>query len=260
MLLAYDSRLRNRDRQRSSTENWLTKAYLLLGDYQKVIEVAEKYPFPSIMDMTAQNHLFALAKLQQYDALTPTIEKYNKMGVYGRGMQKLPPFRLYNTLCNYLKILGQKDLQKQYAQQLMELVQNEKKEENYLLEMADAAIYLEDWEKAMGYLEQYQSQVDISGDFEVLSKLGVVYVQLRETKKVNELLAAFDTPKGEKKHRLYGKARILAALGKKEAALEALQTAFQLGRGFAWDNYHLDSFLTPLSDYPPFVKFVKPKG
>lgn len=260
VLLAYDNRLRNRDRQRSSTENWLTKAYLLLGDYPKVIEVTEKYPLSTIMDMTAQNHLFALAKLQQYDAITPTIEKYNKMGVYGQGMQKQPIFHLYNPLCNYLKILGQKDLQKQYAQQLMVLVQNEQQYPHRLLDLADAAIFLEEWEKAMSYLEQYQSQLDVLGDFEVLSKLGVVYVQLRETEKINEILNAFNSSIGEKKHQLYGKARILAALGKKESAMEALKAAFQLGRGFAWDNYHLDSFLMPLFDFPPFVEFVKPKG
>ncbi len=260
VLLAYDNRLRNMDRLGSATENWLTKAYLLLGDYPKVITVAKNYPFPTIKDITAQNHLFALAKLQQYDALIPAIEKYNKMGVYGRGMQKLPPFRLYNTLCNYLKILGQKDLQKQYAQQLVALLQNEKQHQNYFLEMADAAIYLEDWEKAMDYLKQYQSQVDISSDCEVLSKIGVVYVHLGEPEKVKQILAAIDSSKWEKKHQFYGKARILAALGKKEAALTVLETAFQLGRGFAWDNYHFDSFLKPLFDYPPFVEFVKPKG
>ena len=260
VLLAYDVRYRNMDDLRSSRENWLTTAYILLGDYGAVIKIMENYSFPTFTRITLQNHLFALAKLEQHDALIPVIEKYHKMGVYNQG-KKLSAAYLYNALCNILKLLGQQDLLLEHAQTLMNIAQKDTSNTNRLLNMADAAIYLEDWSQAQAFLEAYQNQVDISGNFDVLSKIGVVYVKLGQTEKVNQILTAFNTTKGFKKDNLYYKARIQATLGDKSAAMESLEEAFQLGRGFAIDyNYHFDSFLLPLFDYPPFMEFVKPKG
>jgi hypothetical protein len=58
----------------------------------------------------------------------------------------------------------------------------------------------------------------------------------------------------------YQRARILAALGDRDGAVDALRAAFRQGRPWPSGAMHFDSAYESLRDYPPFIELVKPKG
>lgn len=54
---------------------------------------------------------------------------------------------------------------------------------------------------------------------------------------------------------------IASLLGEKEKAVKLLQESVNQGGVFGpWGRYHPNFSLEPLSDYPPFKEFIKPKG
>lgn len=58
----------------------------------------------------------------------------------------------------------------------------------------------------------------------------------------------------------YERARILAALGDREGAVDALQAGFRQGRPWPALGLHLDIAFEGLRDYPPYIELMRSKG
>jgi tetratricopeptide (TPR) repeat protein len=80
-----------------------------------------------------------------------------------------------------------------------------------------------------------------------------------EAQKIASALAKVDRPFLRGEHH-FQRARILAALGDHEGAVNALQAAFRQGRPWPSGALHADRAFDSLRDYLPFVELVKPKG
>jgi hypothetical protein len=80
-----------------------------------------------------------------------------------------------------------------------------------------------------------------------------------EARKIADALAKLDRPFLRGAHQ-YQCARILAELGDREAAMQALQAAY--AHGYAWNGteVHLDFAFDSLRNYLPFQELIKPKG
>ncbi|MBL7961242.1 adenylate/guanylate cyclase domain-containing protein [bacterium] len=97
--------------------------------------------------------------------------------------------------------------------------------------------------------------------WESMSRLGCAYARLGKYEKVRSIISKINSNKdpyvhGEDKYAL---AKIYAALGEKEQAIQMLAQAFARGFGMAFNRYAEDSDFIPLHGYGPYEEFVKPR-
>ena len=114
------------------------------------------------------------------------------------------------------------------------------------------------YEEALPIYREWATK-DQKGNFEWWSKVGVIYANLGDMEKaenvITELLST-DKPTKNGSYK-YAIARIYAALDEKALATEYLKQAFIEGFYFRIRRYYHDPLLRPLHGYPDYDTFVK---
>jgi tetratricopeptide (TPR) repeat protein len=153
-------------------------------------------------------------------------------------------------------LIGNKKLSKEYATAAVEMVKDYP--DSLKKDFADAYYYSGNYEAALPLYQLVQSNT--GNKWITLSRIGSSYAKIGNIEAangvINELLNL--------KHRMvqgrkyYGVARIYAALGDSERAMENVTKAFRYGKGVSFFSYDLDPDLKILHDHPDFQQFLNP--
>jgi tetratricopeptide (TPR) repeat protein len=164
----------------------------------------------------------------------------------------------------YAGIFGQKEMQLQWAQRAVDRINNRPESVSLALNrLAEGYYYLDDFDQALQYYRQIMVQQDST--WSNLQRLGCIYAKMGQQEEAMNVVKVFQAwdledqyDRGENK---YAQARVYAALGEREKALELMRQAFKEGVGFNNNStFEMDYEFIPLQGYPSFEEFVKPKG
>ncbi len=266
LLEGFDTQFRDFEVEYAAREGWLSLAYSLLGKYDKVIEIAENYSFPKMLNGLAFNHLKALLELNRIDEIWPVYEQYMDRGIYdGQGEPAWDGY-LLTRLSDVFYIEDKKELLNESVNRLKKLTMENKEDSFYNQNMGRLAFYQGDYEQAVSFWEK-QTPTSNASKLYLPSVIGVGLAlngNLEAAEKQLSFLVNYPlSPQDERmeRRRIYYKGVLLLALGRKEEAISALKMANEkrlsitVGR-----RYKNDIFLKPLMKHPEFIELMRPKG
>ena len=264
-LYKIDQRFRNFDQEYSLVELRIAQAYFMLGNYEKVVEVAENYPFPKMIVTIAEMHLRALIRMDSTSTIKELIDQYNKKGIYNfRGVSREVDDLLW-SVCFEAFILDKNDLLIPYVAELKEYTVANLDSNQYNVNMGLVAYLVGNYEEALSFWMLENRNEDSPWPYLYHAfRMGTVNAKLGYLEKAEiELtkISNFENSNVTKEFKLYQEARVLAALERKSEAILALKKTTEIGWNFhPRNNMNYDIFLKPLFDDPEFQELVKPKG
>lgn len=277
-LRGYDHRLIHRDNVaigwRAALE---AAAHYKVGNYQEVLKLEENYPFPKMSVILAAMNLQSLIKMDSLDRLDRTFTKYLNEGIYGpTGIEDLPDHRLV-LICNELLNTGKEDYLKKYANELETwLAQNEvARYDHKIPDVFNNRPFRK--KEVEGYIDFYRRNYEGARQFwasenipksnwpdliERHSRLGVCFAlegSEEQARKHISMIDAMDPVPNPyfESNKAYYKARIYAALGEKDKAVQEIHRSFN--EGLVLLRPHIlknDPFLKSLHGFPPFEEVV----
>lgn len=231
-----------------------TESYYMLGDYTKVISMTEPIMDQVIDANIAVNHLRALVKLYQMEAVDQALEKYKTMdlewfGVYNQNL-------LYWAICQELYLSDKKTSLRSYAQRMLAYAEIHPDNITYEQDMYTSYLFLDQLDSAIVYAGRWSDKWN--GYYE--PDLIALKSQAGNTAAGDKYLGSVKPPsKYDIGYSEYNQAKVLTALGKKEEAIAALKKSNELGQWFSWYTFQNDIFLKDLLEEDTFKEFVKVK-
>ena len=255
VLNSMDTKLRDMNIEASTRELWLAISYYLLGNYEKVLDVIDSYPFNSIQGSYANVYLGALIHLEQFDKITRTKAEFLTRDCFSNRGKKVNNGDLLPNICNDLHLVGQDSLARVFGQQLAQWAT----ENNNTWLLALGQYYQGDYSEAINtvdkidnpFIEQraYKGMWHAKiGDQENARKQIDIIKQLEENRQI--------TP-GRKNYHI---AVILTALKEYDDALDFLVQAPNQCYPFFGGIYQMDHRLVALHDDQRYQDLVRPKS
>ncbi len=266
LLEGFDSLFRDFEGDYSWREARLSQAYLMLGQYDKIIEIAESYPFPKMLHVLAKNHLLALVEMDSIDKVWQVYEQYMDRGIYnGQGEPAWDGF-LLTRLCDAFYIKDKKELLNESVNRLKKLTMENKKDSFYNQNMGRIAFYQGDYEQAISFWEKQELTSTLSKLY-LHSVIGVGHALIGNVEAAERQLSILDEYASSQQNKriearsLYHQGKILAALGKTAEAIQSVKMGYEKSNILIMGNrYKNDIFLKPLFGEPAFEELMKPKG
>ena len=131
LLEGFDTQFLGLEGDYSWSEPRLSQAYLLLGQYDKIIELAENYHFPKMVNILAVNHLKALLAMNRIDEIWPIYEQYIDRGIYNGQGEPVWNGYLLTSLSDAFYIKDKKELLKEAASRLKKMTMDNKEDSFY---------------------------------------------------------------------------------------------------------------------------------
>lgn len=243
-----------------------------LGNYNRVLQLANEYDFPKIPDALAVLHCHTLIKMGKMEDFETSITRYEEIGLLTVSGQATPLSQFLPLVCDELLISEKVAALQSYAEKLKYQAEANPEDSEYHHNLGYAYFFLgdlpnaiENWELEQPYPDKIPGWMRFPRIIEHLSRLGYCYAQIgQEEKAQKQLKAIFAYDNGHSELpgiQYYYQARILAALGQTQEAISSLRKAFENGfflfRPSAYGN---DPFLKPLMEETEFIELIRPKG
>ncbi len=238
---------------------------LQLGNFEEVDRIASQYDYAKIPDATAAMHLKALVHLDSFDRLDRFFHFYQSEKVYNTSGRPTPFYTIHAMLCDELLIVGNQDILQQYVGMMEQQLPADPFHPSYFdikgfvhfhsgryLEAAQA------WEKHQIRKEDWPGWLWQTLEYDRLSKIGHCYAKIGMQEQADLYRERLiQTTSGLDQY--YG-ARILAAGGQLDEAIQSLRRALQEGFHFYGPvRFTFDPFLMPLYQQAEFQELVKPR-
>ena len=245
----------------------LAKGYFMTGQYSKVMEVVKDYTYPKMYRGLAREHLKALIQLGKFKELNHQLETYQKSGIFRENGKPTAMDFLFRAICNELVLVNAEIQLEQYVQKYkLWIGQTEKRIKNFR-NQAYAAFYHHNFDGAIFFLEKaIQEEKSPRHLIELNMLLGVSFARLGKFEKAKNQIKEINLIENPPpRHdvfgaKFYNQARIEAAIGEKEKAMESLKKALEANAEFWSYKFKEDSLLNSLIGFPLFDELVKPKG
>jgi tetratricopeptide (TPR) repeat protein len=253
------------------------RTHHMLGQYDEELDVlrAGRREFPDDLRLV-DGHLRALAALGRIDELNALLDTLLALPVerVPGGVRSIDARAQVGA--DALRAHGHVDAGRQVAQRLLDWLEARPPGEAlqlrlgsyYRYALAECLYRLERWEEARAVYEELLAENPASGlGLRSLGRLGAIAARLGDTARaraISEQLA--EKPGGQPVRRAY----IAALLGEQAEAVrllrEGLNAGLDRGRwpqgsmGYYTELRHRDMDLEPLRGYPPFERFMRPRG
>jgi tRNA A-37 threonylcarbamoyl transferase component Bud32/tetratricopeptide (TPR) repeat protein len=226
----------------------------MLGEYEQELQIATRLGTSAPESGTAL--IRSLAALGRADQIPEAIER---MQIATPRTSSIPTAQLLKQAAEELRAHGHVDLARTMARQALELLSALDAPVARTVQMrqlrGEVLVLLERWRESSRVFAQLASEKP--GNPSVLSGLGVALARLGDRAAANEAsnrLAQLQRPYLYGAH-TYGRARIAAALGQSDRAIELLQQAFAEGQVIIWQA-HVDPAFETLRHHPPFERLT----
>ena len=265
LLEGFDQRFRDMETEWSWREARHAEAYFRLKQYDRVIQLAENYPFKKIFSSVAGLHLRALIKVGKIEQMKHEFQQYVRKGVINFGGTPASKYELLEPIC--LEVLLNNDTVQlgSYVEMFGQMNKADVPEGDYFYFKGLAAFCRGDMKESLRHWRQEKRNPNSSYRFiDHLSRLGFLHAKFENTvlaHQIIEKLANVPVHNVFRGFNIYGQARIFMALNQKNKALQTLQHAIENGMAFLpYGIWESDIFLMPLFDDPSFQEMVRPKG
>lgn len=224
-----------------------------LGRFDEVITEIESLPVMERMKYL-NTFVFNYIMTEQPEKVYSIISQMENTGVSGNQINQT-----YMYTSNCYKYKGDSAEQYSWAQKGLDKIIVSSKEgntNNWLLSWA----YFNSWDFENALII-YEDMLNKNRNYSVLQMAGLCYAEIGMLEEAQMVIAKLDTVQNDLwSEEKYFIARIYTTLNEKEKAVDYLHKAFDGNYGFGNNRYDLDPFLRPLSGYPPYEEFIKPKG
>ena len=245
----------------------LAKAYFMTGQYSKVLDVVKNYTYPKMYRGLAREHLKTLIQLEKFEELNQQLEGYQQSGIFRENGKATEMDFLFRAICNEMVLVNDKIQLERYVEKYKWwLGQSEKWIEDFS-NQAYAAFYHHNYEGAIFFLEKAIGQEHSPRHLiELNMLLGVSFVRLGQYEKaeiqIDKIISIENPPPRHDAFgaKFYNQARIEAAMGKKDKAVESLKKALQANAEFWSYKFKEDSFLKYLFGDSAFEELLKING
>jgi len=245
-------------------ENWdywwvLTRAYHMLGDYKQELKEARRGRghSPELLDLLycEARSLAALGRTKDLQRLFEESKTLPPESGFSPGMIML-------DIGRELRAHGFREDAVKVLSQAVQWFENRPVEEKTSGEnssaQAETFYAFEKWAEAKALFEGLRS--DVPDNTDCLGYLGVIAVQMGDKE---EALKISKQLEDDKRPYLFGKptywrARISSLLGDREGAVNLLRQATKEGHGYS--GLHTCEDFESLTNYPPYIQLMKPKG
>ncbi|MEM8897609.1 MAG: adenylate/guanylate cyclase domain-containing protein [Bacteroidota bacterium] len=244
----------------------------ILGNYEKVDEIARDYTLPKFPDALAVMHLMSLAELDRQEEMATFFQKYKEKKVFNTVGRPTPTYETTIILCCYLACMKDPSYLPIYVSELENMLSEEaglpasSRIKGFIHffkgEIEQAA---KEWEREEVRKEDWPPWLWLIQKMDRHSRLGHCYNLLGEKEKAEEYLQKILAETSEHPSftgaKPYYSTRVFSALTDKEKAIQSLQDAVEEGASFFGPvRYTTDPFLKPLHGNPVYEKLVKPKS
>lgn len=264
ILMSFDQRYRKTDSP-LEVDWWKSKlatAYFLSENYQGVFDVVASYDAPKIIIDMAACHLFALIRVDSLKAVHEHMRSYQQKGIYSYQGQMIPTVLLCQGIFSQAFLLENDSLLNSYIKLYEDWVNDNFT--NPVSRDIFFSFFKKDLIKYTELLEGLIDEMPPPAQLNMYKGLGYAYGLSQQPEPALRQLELLDQLESDNlsflQEKAYNKAIILAALGQKAEAVQALQESISLGKEFSIGTFKYDVFLMPLFGYPPFEELVRPKG
>lgn len=239
----------------------LAKAHYKTGQFREVARIVENYHYPVMYRGLAREHLKSLIQLRDDEALAKYFYHYRKQGIYDDKGKKTNAGFLYRAICNELMLMGNTDLLDFYAKRYVDWAEGRGPKDKRNL--AIATFYQAKYSLAMEHLKRAIEEEDSPRhQLELIGLLGICYAKLEQPARAKIQLVKINSfPALPARHdafgaKFYHQARVEAALGQKEAAIQSLKQAIENKAEFWSNRFKEDGLLKELFGEVEFEKLV----
>jgi serine/threonine protein kinase/tetratricopeptide (TPR) repeat protein len=249
--------------RRFDTASWrfsvLAKAYHMVGDYQKELELARKGQKLHPEELYMFNiEIRALVALNKTAEMKKAIEKSLIISTSTGNPRDV----MWEAIVE-LRAHGHMTAYRETVKRALDWYRNRPPEEtaaeSFRSDYADILYYTEHWDEAEKIFKELAAEKP--DNIQYKGYLGVLAARkgnLKEARKISDELKNISRPYLFGEH-TYWCARIASLLGEKQHAVELLREAFAQGWNYSVE-FHRDLDLEPIKDYPPFKELMRPKG